>query len=1135
MAGVDQNALPDYGDNFAGVNSIHDGVLKEALAIQKLPTCARVRTAILEENEREGGVVYRQVDVSDLRPSDRQRLMNKLIQFPEEDNEKLLKKLRGRINRVGLTLPTVEVRFENLEVEAVCYVGGRALPTLWNAARNVIDRLLECVHLSPTKRSRLTILKNINGIIKPSRMALLLGPPGSGKSTLLQALSGNLDRSLKVEGDITYNGHRLHEFVPQKTSAYIHQNDVHISEMTTRETLNFSACCQGVGTRYELLMELTEREKEVGILPDADIDTFIKGTSIEGLTGSLQADYILKILGLDVCADTKIGDAMQRGISGGQKKRVTTGEMIVGPTKTLFMDDISTGLDSSTTFQIVKCLQQFVHIMESTILMSLLQPAPETFELFDDIILLSEGQIVYQGPRQHILEFFEGCGFRCPERKSIADFLQEPYSSNTTIGLHVLQSRGLFGKAHFYWIAVGAMVGFTVLCNLLLTIALTYLNPIGKAQTVISEEKLTEIRKTQQDVFSDQNMQSNCTKVEVQLDNLSSESRKTNLVHDITQSASPKTAKRGMILPFHPLTISFRDVQYFVDMTAEMKASGATEKKLQLLKDMTGAFRPGVLTALMGVSGAGKTTLMDVLSGRKTGGYIEGDICISGFPKVQQTFARVSGYCEQTDIHSPQITVRESVLFSAYMRLSPEIDAKSKQMFVDVVMDLVELDSLKDTLVGLPGVSGLSTEQRKRLTIAVELVANPSIIFMDEPTSGLDARAAAIVMRAVRNTVDTGRTVVCTIHQPSIDIFEAFDELLLMKQGGQTIYAGPLGRHSINVIEYFQAIQGIARIKDKTNPATWMLEISSASAEQRLGIDFAEIYKDSPLYERNLELVEELSMPAQGATDLNFRTQFSQSPWTQFVACLWKKHWTYWRSPDYNLVRLFFTFISALFFGTIYWQLGTKIYNRGDLFTVMGALYGSTLFLGINNSSAVQPIVAVERTIVIEIPYIFLQTVMYGLITYFMIGFQLSVVKIFWYIFTMFFTFLYFTFYGMLAVSITPNYQVAAIVASAFYDLFNLFSGFLIPRPDLPKWWQWYYWICPTSWTLTALTTSQYGDLTKNIAVDGIEKPINVFLKDYFGYHHEFLGVVAAVLVIFPAFFAILFAYSITAFNFQRR
>lgn len=99
------------------------------------------------------------------------------------------------------------------------------------------------------------------------------------------------------------------------------------------------------------------------------------------------------------------------------------------------------------------------------------------------------------------------------------------------------------------------------------------------------------------------------------------------------------------------------------------------------------------------------------------------------------------------------------------------------QRFIDEVMELIELKALREMLVGYVGISGLSTEQRKRMTIAVELVANPSILFMDEPTSGLDARAAAIVMRTVRNTVDTGRTVVCTIHQPSIDIFESFDEV----------------------------------------------------------------------------------------------------------------------------------------------------------------------------------------------------------------------------------------------------------------------------------------------------------------------------------------------------------------------
>jgi ABC-type multidrug transport system ATPase subunit len=99
--------------------------------------------------------------------------------------------------------------------------------------------------------------------------------------------------------------------------------------------------------------------------------------------------------------------------------------MIVGPTKTLFMDEISTGLDSSTTFQIISSIRQSIHILNGTALVSLLQPAPETYELFDDIILLTDGQIVYQGPRENVLEFFESIGFKCPERKGVADFLQE--------------------------------------------------------------------------------------------------------------------------------------------------------------------------------------------------------------------------------------------------------------------------------------------------------------------------------------------------------------------------------------------------------------------------------------------------------------------------------------------------------------------------------------------------------------------------------------------------------------------------------------------------------------------------------------------------------------------------------------
>ena len=116
-----------------------------------------------------------------------------------------------------------------------------------------------------------------------------------------------------------------------------------------------------------------------------------------------------------------------------------------------------------------------------------------------------------------------------------------------------------------------------------------------------------------------------------------------------------------------------------------MKSQGVAESRLHLLKNVSGAFRPGVLTALVGVSGAGKTTLMDVLAGRKTGGYIEGTTSISGYPKNQATFARVSGYCEQNDIHSPYVTVYESLLYSAWLRLSSDVNTETRKVLLLVL------------------------------------------------------------------------------------------------------------------------------------------------------------------------------------------------------------------------------------------------------------------------------------------------------------------------------------------------------------------------------------------------------------------------------------------------------------------
>ncbi|KAJ4838957.1 ABC transporter G member 36, partial [Turnera subulata] len=457
-------------------------------------------------------------------------------------------------------------------------------------------------------------------------------------------------------------------------------------------------------------------------------------------------------------------------------------------------------------------------------------------------------------------------------------------------------------------------------------------------------------------------------------------------------------------------------------------------------------------------------------------------------------------------------------------------------MFIEEVMELVELNPIRNALVGLPGVNGRSTEQCKRLTIAVELVANPSIIFMDEPTSGLDARAAAIVMRTVRNTVDTGRTVVCTIHQPSIDIFEAFDELFLMKRGGQKIYVGPLGRHSSQLISYFEGIEGISKIKDGYNPATWMLEVTI-------------LLKNWPWV--NKALIKELSVPAAGSKDLYFPSQYSTSFFTQCFACIWKQRWSYWRNPPYTAVRFLFTAFIGLIFGTMFWDLGTKTYLQQDIFNAMGSMYSAVLFLGVQNASAVQPVVAVERTVfyreraagmysafpyalaqvMIEIPYIFSQAAVYSILVYAVIGFEWTAAKFFWNLFFMFFTLLYFTFYGIMAVAMTPNHHVAAIVSASFYSIWNLLSGFLIPRPRIPIWWRWYYWACPVSWTLYGLVASQFGDIEEPMS-DG--RTVKQFVKSNFGFRHDFLGAIAGGVVGWAILFGFTFAFCIKAFNFQR-
>ncbi|RLN33799.1 pleiotropic drug resistance protein 3-like [Panicum miliaceum] len=250
-------------------------------ALEKLPTYDRVRRAMLPlgDGAEAGGKGLVDVDVFNLDPQQRRALLERLVRVADEDNERFLLKLRDRVDRVGIDMPTIEVRFQNLEAEAEVRVGSSGLPTVLNSIVNTVEEAANALHLLPSRKRTMPILHDVSGIIKPRRMTLLLGPPGSGKTTLLLALAGRLHKDLKVSGKVTYNGHEMTEFVPERTAAYISQHDLHIGEMTVRETLAFSARCQGVGSRFDMLTELSRREKAANIKPDPDIDAFMKASA----------------------------------------------------------------------------------------------------------------------------------------------------------------------------------------------------------------------------------------------------------------------------------------------------------------------------------------------------------------------------------------------------------------------------------------------------------------------------------------------------------------------------------------------------------------------------------------------------------------------------------------------------------------------------------------------------------------------------------------------------------------------------------------------------------------------------------------------------------------------------------------
>ncbi|KAE8388163.1 ABC-2 type transporter-domain-containing protein [Aspergillus alliaceus] len=501
-----------------------------------------------------------------------------------------------------------------------------------------------------------------------------------------------------------------------------------------------------------------------------------------------------------------------------------------------------------------------------------------------------------------------------------------------------------------------------------------------------------------------------------------------------------------------------------------------------LLDNVQGYVKPGMLGALMGSSGAGKTTLLDVLAQRKTAGTIHGSVLVDGRP-LPISFQRSAGYVEQLDIHEPYATVREALEFSALLRQSRDTPTEEKLRYVDTIVDLLELNDLEHTLIGRPG-AGLSVEQRKRLTIGVELVAKPStLIFLDEPTSGLDGQAAYDIVRFLRKLAEAGQAILVTIHQPSAQLFAQFDKLLLLAAGGKTVYFGDIGQNANTVKEYFGHYG--APCPPEANPAEHIINVVSASAS----LDWNRVWLESPEHgklskELDCMVADAAARPTAANEDPH---EFAASLWTQTKLVTHRMNISLFRNTEYLNNKFAMHISLALLNGFTFWQIGDALTDlQQNLFTVF-----NFIFVAPGVISQLQPLFIDRRDIfearekkskmyhwapfvtgliVSEFPYLLVCALLYYVCWYFTSGLPTSADHAGSVFFVAVMYECLYTGIGQMIAAYTPNAVFASLVNPLVITTLVSFCGVMVPYSQIVAFWRyWMYYLDPFNYLMSSL------------------------------------------------------------------
>lgn len=437
-----------------------------------------------------------------------------------------------------------------------------------------------------------------------------------------------------------------------------------------------------------------------------------------------------------------------------------------------------------------------------------------------------------------------------------------------------------YSRSHL-WRNFGVVIAFTVLYILLAVIATELFDfsaggggALAFKKSKRAKNQVKEAAPADEEKAGIAEDSSSSTKKEAGMGESGDSDKENEALEQITKSES---------------IFTWRDVEYTVPYLGG-------EKKL--LNKVNGYAKPGVMVALMGASGAGKTTLLNTLAQRQSMGVVSGEMFVDG-RELDGAFQRNTGFCLQGDLHDGTATIREALEFSAILRQDASVPRSEKIAYVDKIIDLLELNDLQDAII-----SSLGVEQRKRLTIGVELAAKPSLLlFLDEPTSGLDSQSAYSIVRFLKKLAHAGQAIVCTIHQPSSVLIQQFDMILALNPGGNTFYFGPVGENGKDVIKYFSE-RGVDCPPSK-NVAEFILETAARPVQGKDGkkINWNQEWRNSQQAKDVIQEIEGLKLSRSKTQPEGKRKEqekeYAAPVGVQCTELLKRTFKQYWRDPSY--------------------------------------------------------------------------------------------------------------------------------------------------------------------------------------------------------------------------------------------